>query len=303
MKLFYQGRDITNDCDIVACRHADTVGRSDFLELEMLHAPVWSTWKPEPDDAVQVTEDGYDTGKMYLTQVRPEGDRYRLWASSTPLAARAKKYKSFEAKTIAQMLEDCAQECGMQAELYGVSGSAKCAFEIRDNETAPAFAQRILRREGALLKAMNGKMIGISIAYALGLDAACAIKLDEQSEQTGYIREDERRFSGADAETVFCRGSAQDADGKAGRMWLGNLPATSDAQAAKWARGILLCENSMCERLTLSMEFMPKASALCRIQIEGGAQTEGMWNVLEARHEMIRHETRLTLFRAAQSVR
>lgn len=303
MKLFYQGKDITTDCDIVACRHVDTAGRSDFLELEMLHAPVWSEWNPEPDDLIRVTESGYDTGKMYLAEVRPEGDRYRLWASSTPLAARAKKYKSFESKTIAQMLDDCAQECGMQAELFGVSGSAKCAFEIRNNETAPAFAQRILRREGAILKAMDGKLVGISLAYAQGLQTACGIRLDEGSEQTGYIREDAKRMSGADVQTAFASGSASDDEGKAGRIWLGNLPAESDAQAAKWARGILLYENSMCERLKLAMEFMPEVSALCRVQIEGSAQTEGMWNVLEAQHEMIKKETRLVLFRIAQGVR
>lgn len=303
MNIYYQGTDITEDCDVVACRHTDTVGQCDFLEMEMEHAPQWDLWNPQADDEIRVEKDGYTTGKLYLAGVLPEEGRYRIWAASMPLAARARKYESFEEKTLSQIMTACAAGCAMKGKLYGLSGAAKYSYLIRDNETAPAFLARILEREGAYLKALDGAMIGITLEYAKGLKPVCEMTIEQDAPGVEYQRHDEKRLSGIDAETIYAAGGATDADGKGGRVTLCGLPIREADEANRWAKGLLMCRNAQCETLEIETEFHPGMTAMSRMTIQTDGRMAGDWIIHTVEHEFIRKTTRARLFRVPENVR
>lgn len=303
MNIFYQGKDITDACDVVACRHTDTVGRCDFLEMEMEHAPLWDQWQPAPDDEIRIEMDGYSTGKLYLADVLPEEDRYRLWAASMPLDARTRKNECFEDKTLNEVVSAVAASCGMQGKLYGLTGAQKYACLVRDAETAPEFIARILEWEGAYLKAMDGKLIGIAVEYAKTLKAVCEIELKEDEPGVAYLRTDGKRLTGIDIASVYAEGAATDTDGKAGRIVRGDLPVREKAEADRWARGMLTCKNAMAETLEMQMGFHPGFTAMSRVSIKADGARGGDWIIQRAEHEFIRGTTHARLMRAPQNVR
>lgn len=302
MNIYYKGTDITDDCDVVACRHTDTVGQCDFLEMEMEHAPVWNQWNPEADDEIRIEKDGYSTGKLYLAGVLPEEGRYRLWAASMPLAARARKYESFEKKTLSQIMNACAAGCGMKGKLYGLSGAAKYEYLIRENETAPAFISRILDREGAYLKALDGAVVGITLQYCSSLKPVCEITIEQDAQGVDYQRRDEKRLSGIDVATIYASGSATDAEGKGGRILLCSLPARENDEAKRWAKGLLTCKNALCETLAIEMEFHPGMTAMSRVTVNADGRMAGDWVIKTAEHEFIRKTTRVEMVRVPGSV-
>lgn len=303
MNIYYQGTDITDACDVVACRHTDTTGRCDFLEMEMEHAPQWDLWMPAPDDEIRVEVDGYSTGKLFLADVLPEEGRYRLWATSLPLAARTRKYECFEGKTLQAVLSQVAASCGMTGKLYGLSGAQQYACLLRNGETAPEFLKRILEWEGAYLKAMDGKLIGIELEYAKKLKAVCEITIENDEMGVSYLRTDDKRLSGMDVTSVFADGAASDTDGRAGREARGDLPVREQGEADRWARGLLRCRNAGTETLEMNMEFHPGFTAMSHVSVQADGKRAGDWIIQTAEHEFIRRTTRAVLCRVPENVR
>lgn len=304
MKLLYQGKDITEYVSATQCRHADVAGgRCDVLEMTMEHAPQWHEWDPQADDEIQVSMDGYDTGKMYLANVLPEEGKYRIWASSLPVAAKVKKWQSFENKTLSGILSACAAECGMGSALYGISGALLYPYILRENETAPEFLSRIARMEGAVLKALNGRLVMIGIEYAQSLPVVSEITIKSSELGVTYQRSDKEHWSGVTAENIFGSGSASDALGKAGVQYFGDLPIKSAAQAKRWAKGLLISHNRTCERLILEDRFHPGMTAMSRVDIVGPGRESGNWLIDRVEHEFVKKVTRVEMTRVMTGVR
>lgn len=101
MRLIYQGTDITDSVDIVSAVHRDVSdGRCDCLELTLDHATAWYGWGPQTDDTIQLTENGYSTGTLYLNTIVPEEDSFRILATAGKSSTRRKAWASYADKTL-----------------------------------------------------------------------------------------------------------------------------------------------------------------------------------------------------------
>lgn len=304
MQLIYNGTDITDDVDIVKCVHKDVSGsKCDLLEIELENAKAWYRWQPQRDDVLIAALNGYDTGAMYLNSVLPEAGRYKILATSIPSAARRRAYASYENIRLGDLLASCAAECGMGSALYGTLDNCTYTYLERNNESAPAFISRILGMEGAILKTINGKMVGISIEYAQNLAAAQTIAI--QADQTGarYLRREEKKLAGITLCTPYATGTAQDSAAGWGLTEThADYPATDNAQAGRWARGLLLSRNRFAEELTLEMEFAPSLTAMGRIDIESTTDAAGEWLVEEAEHDLFAGKSTARLVRCIRTI-
>lgn len=301
MRLRYQGKDITEYVSVVEAKHTDVSGgRCDVLEMTMEHAPQWHEWDPQPDDRIRVQMDGYDTEDMFLSNVLPEEGKYRIWASSLPLRARVKKWQSYENRTLLDILSACAAECGMSGQIYGINGAITYPYLIRRMETAPEFLSRIARMEGACLKAVGGRLVMIGIEYAQGLAAAAEIEIKDGEQGVIYLRSDKERWSGITLHSPWGQGSAQDSQGRAGMQYVDNLPVTGGAQANRWARGLLISNNRMCERLIFEDKFHPAMTAMSRVNIVSRGPENGQWLIEKVEHEFVKKTTRVEMTRVIQ---
>lgn len=297
--LLYEGKDITEEVDILSCVHCEAAGgRSDGLHLELDHQKTWYGWEPRQDDEIIVKFGDYQTGILYMNTICPDEDGFHIYATGMPTGARKTAWAFYEEQTLGAILAACAGECGMANALFGISGGIHYKYLLRENESAPKFLNRLLAMEGAVLKSYNGKMQAIGIEYAQGLPAAQKMHVDADQAGVRYVCRNDMKLSGVTVKTAFGTGSAQDGTVKNGnRVVYTHLPAMDSGQAARWAKGILLSRNRMAEQLTVDMEFNPAFCAMERIDIESETATNGKWIVDKVEHDMTGNRSRATLLR------
>ena len=304
MQLFYEGKDITGHVDIVKCIHRDvSCGRSDCLELELDHAASWYSWEPQQDDEIRVICNGYDTGTLYLNTVLPEKGHYSILATSIPSAAQHRTHAGFENKTLDELFAACAAECAMGYALYGPDSGLVYPYLMRNHEGCAAFLNRLMEWEGAALKAVNGRLVGIGIPYAQTLDAKQTIQITANQDGVRHIRRNGVKLSSVTIRTPFAQASAVDTDAVQGDAAVfTHVPATDNVTAGRWARGLLLHHNRRAETLRLQSELNAGMTALARIDIESATDMRGNWLVDEVEHDMIENRTTTQLLRCLTTI-
>lgn len=297
--LLYEGKDITEDVDILRCVHCEAAGgRSDGLHMELDHLKTWYAWQPKPDDKIIVKFGDYQTGILYLNTVRPDEAGYHIYATGMPTGARKTAWAYYEDQTLGAILAACAGECGMGHALFGVNTGIHYRYLLRENESGPKFLHRLLAMEGAVLKGYNSKMQAIGIEFAQGQKAAQKMKLDADQAGVRYMCRNDLKVESVTIRTAFGEGSAQDGTVKNGnRVVYTQLPAMDSGQAARWAKGILLSRNRRAEELTVETEFNPAFCAMERIDVESETETGGEWIVDTVEHDMTGNRSRATMLR------
>ena len=304
MEIYYEGTDITGDVQVSRCIVRDTSGgRCDSLEIEFENAAGWYNWGPQEDDRILVTHNGYESGVMFLNTVLPEDGRFRILATSLPCSARTRAYKSFVGKTIENIVRECAIESGMDFNFFGMDETAVIPYIERNNEGCAAFLNRLMQFEGASLKCVNGIYTAIDIIYAQSLDVRQGFEIDAQQGGTLYKRSGQK-YKSLTIETPYARATAHDrgvADDHVG-ITFNNTPARNNLQAGRWARGLLLQKNRLCESLEVQSGFNPGFAPMIRIDVEGNTDATGEWIIDDVEHDFIEETSTVTMRRCIWSI-
>lgn len=305
MELYYQGVDITEEVSITKAVHRDvSSGRCDALDLELDHAAAWYSWKPEIDDKIVLIHDGYSTGDLYLNTILPEEGKYRIIATSYPRAALRKRWASYEGMTLGNLFSNCAAECGMTGALYGISEGLQYTYLTRQNEGVAAFLDRLMKWEGAVLKTVQGRFAGISAAYVQEQDAAQTIEITADQPGVAYVKRENAKLDRLTVITPYGKATAEDADSSSGiDSTIATLPAMDNAQAGRWARGLLLMQNRRAEELSVGMEFNGGLSAMVRVDVDGETDASGEWIVDEVEHDFVNLRSTVKMLRCIYNVR
>lgn len=305
MKILYQEHDITKYAHVRKCVAHDTADdRCDSLDIEFENAAGWYGWGPQEDDRIIVSQDGYDTGIMYVNTILPENGKYRIVATSLPSAARIRGYQSFIDMSIEEILRVCAISCGMDYRMYGVDPRIVIPYIQRENEGYAAFLSRLLRMEGAVLKCVNGRFVAIGIRYAQERDPHQTIGLRADMPGVDYRRSG-RRYRLLTVDTPYAKASAYDTAVKDIYSTTLSLPATNALQAGRWARGMLLHMNRQYERLDISTEFNVGFTAMTRINTEDGVDVSdavGEWLIQEVSHDFINRKSSAQMRRCISTI-
>ena len=305
MELTWNGKDITNAVNITGCVHRDvSLGRCDSLELTLDHASRWYSWNPEEDDEIIITSGGYSTGRMYLNTIIPDGDQYRILATSLKRAASRRAWASYTNTTLQGIVDKCAAECGMEGKLYGIDGGLKYPYILRQNEGAAAFLNRIGQWEGLAVKALNGALRGVSVALAQERNAEASIEITSKQDGVTYRRRDNTKYSMLTVQTPYGKATARDAEAKGNNSTiLTHLPAMDNAQAGRWARGMILMHNRQAEEMTLETALNLRLVAMTRVDVTGSTAMAGKWIVDESEHDLFNERSCVKFLRVIDSVK
>lgn len=304
MELYYEGVNITGNASITRCIYADRCGeRCDSLELVVEDPAVWLSWEPKKDDKIAVTSDNLNTGTLYLNTVTPHGGKYRIVATSVPSATRYTSYTCYENMSLAAIMGSCAAESGMSNSLYGIDGSTTYPYLLRPKQSGAAFMRWLLEMEGAVFKTYGEKFIGIGIEYAQNLDAAVTLRIREDQPGLAYRKQEGRKLAGLTVATPYARCTAEDsASGSDHYCTVTDVPATSVAEALRWAHGLLLTHNRQTEELCLELEMMPALTAMAKVNIDCESPLGGNWVVDEAKHDLKWKKTSVKLLRCIDTI-
>ena len=305
MKIYYEGTEISGEVLTRKCIVRDTCGdRCDSLELEFENAEGWYRWGPQEDDRISVSEDGYDSGTMFLNTVLPENGKFRILATALPCRARRKAYQSFRGRTIEEIMRACAMESAMEAQIFGIDGKTAIPYFERDNESCAALLLRLLRLEGAALKCVNGKYTAIGLLWAQERAAAQTIRLMADQEGAEHRRSGVK-LKALTLRTPYAEATATDTavPGSHVQQIVSEHPARDNMQAGRWARSLLIDRNRQCESLKLSTDYNVSFTAMERIDISGAEDTAGEWMIAEAEHDFINKTSQVQLLRCIKTIR
>ena len=303
MALYWNGRDITEYVNILGCIYRDSAGgRSDSLELTLDHASTWYRWGPEEDDEIVYISGSFTTGKMYLSAILPEGDRFRVLATSIRQAANRKAWEIFAGKTLEEIIAQCASECGMEGRLYGTSGSLPYPFVVRQNTGCAAFLNRLGEWEGLAVKALDGAFRCVYVPWAQQRSATQSIEISGEEDGVIYRRRESGKYTALTVQSPYASATARDSAAKGNNATVVCLPAMDNAQAGRWARGLLLSNNRRAEELILDQVLNIGMGSLSRVDIASSAAMAGSWIVEEAEHDFFNKRTRTRLYRVIDTI-
>lgn len=305
MRLYYEGTDITDDVDIRACVHNDVSGgKCDMLDIEFENAAQWMRWKPQQDDVIMAEEGRYTTGALYINTFIPSGDRFRVLATSLKSVARRKAWQSFTNAKLKDIIASCAAQCEMGWYAIGIDENAVIPYIERENEGCAAFLDRLMRMEGATLKTVSGRLTCIGIEYAQNLEAIHNIELAPNQQGVSVQKCENLKYSGLTIKTPYAEAGAIDTEAvRQEARTVTDLPALSNVQAGRWARGLLLHNNRTAERITIQSEFNAGMTALARIDLTGESEITGEWIVDETNYDLKQGRTSAKLYRCLRSIR
>ena len=301
--LFYEDVNITDDVDIMECVVRDvSCGESDCLSLTLDHADRWFRWNPQKNDRLRVTRSGYDSKTLYLNTIMPRDGTYRVLATAQKSVPHPPGSKSYENQTLDSIMRLCAGECGMGARLFGVSGGTRYEYLLRDRMSAPAFMAWLAEMEGAVLKALDGNYTLIGIAYAQNLPAMHEMELNDGQMDSDYTDMKAQRWAGCSVKTPFGSGLARHSGVTGTIPEYRELPVENDAMACRWARGMLLSHNRLCETLSVSMDFNPGYTAMARVDVKSKTDAAGQWMIHETEQDLVNGRTRAKMVRCLSGI-
>ena len=305
MELSWNGIDITESVNITGCVHRESAGgKSDCLELTLDHASRWYGYNPEEDDEIILTHGDYSTGKLYLNAVIPVGDQYRILATSVKRAAARKTWASYADITLQGLFDNCAAECGMDGKLFGIDGRLPYPFILRRNEGAAAFLNRIGEWEGLCVKARNGAFLGVSVALAQARESEAGFEISTKQEGVTWRRRDNLKYTGLTIQTPWAKATARDSGANGNNAPIITcLPAMDNAQAGRWARGLLLMHNRRTETLTIDKSLDTGLAPMARVEVSGSTAMTGDWLIDEAEHDLFNERTTVNLLRVIDTVK
>lgn len=305
MRLFWNGKEITEYCSITGCNYRDAAGgKSDTLELTLDRASVWYRWGPEDGDEIEITETGLETGIMYLTAVIPVRDQYRILASGLKAAANRKTWAAFENMSLRALVERCAAECGMTGKVFGMEDELLIPYAMRKGEGCAAFLSRIGRAEGFKIKTWGGAIRAIYLPWAERQPVSARLNIDAKQEGVTYRRRKNAKIASLTVMSPWAQATARDTDAEgANDKTITTLPAMNAAQAGRWARNLLREINRQAEELTIEQTYNPAMAAMTRVEITGGTDMDGEWLIEEAEHDLKNKTTSARMLRVLEGIR
>ncbi len=300
--LTYNGVELDMEDHLVQAVTLDACGGEyDTLKLRMDNVGDWMQWTPAEDDCVTLACGEYRTGEMYVDQIQADDKGYTLLLRSCPTLGE-KKWACYENVSLVQLVALAAEDMGIAYALYGTTGQQRYERIWRRNENWPAFLARITKREGAALKYSGGKLLVIDWRWAFTQNAVTEMEIQPDTKGVKY------RVTGKPLRTLTVQallgsGTAEDINA-AGTLTRTEAeePVFDDAQAARWARGLLLSNNLNVETIHRETTLETGLAALSRAEVTGLAVLSGAWMITRTEHDFIRGSTTTVLCRCQSGI-
>ena len=297
MNLYYNGTDIYNDVSVNYCVHEMFAEKqADTLVIRFNDTKgTWSKWNPAAGDTLRLKEGASDTGKMFIHSMKPENGLFTIRAMSMPKSGATKKSKSWEGVRFLQLANEIAGSHGLTFQNYG------CADQVypylrQDNETDFALFSRLCMLEGCQMLIYDGKLLAYNERYIEGQTPAGTLVVEENGV---FTYQDNR---------AACYGSCEVASGSySGKFKAPNaantavlrpdkpIPVTSNAEAARFAKGLLRNANKYGHTGQFSKSLLTgyAAASLLQLKTTKASAWDGTVFVYKVRHDFVGNKTTL----------
>lgn len=297
MNLYYNGTDIYNDVSVNYCVHEMFAEKqADTLVIRFNDTKgIWSKWNPADGDVIRFTEGASDTGKMFIHSMKPENGLFTIRAMSMPKSGTTKKSKSWEGVRFLQLANEIAGNHGLTFENYGCEDQVY-PYLKQENETDFALFSRLCTLEGCQMLIYDGKLLAYKEQYIESQTPAGTLEVDENG---NFTYNDDR---------VSCYGSCEISSGSySGKFEAPGatntavlrpdkaIPVTSNAEAARFAKGLLRNANKYGHTGQFSKALLTgyAAASLLKLSTKKASAWDGTVFVYKVRHDFVGNKSTL----------
>ena len=290
MRVYIADTDITEYCDVTACRIVDAgAGESDRIEIT-LGADDFFTWKPCTGEKIRVEHEGLNTGALPIALEMPGDGAYTVIAAAMPEETARRKWETYEYASIDDIIRKL---CGNYRYL-GIDIDYSFRYAARYDENATEFIARLLTPQAGLCKWTSDGLYIAALKSLLERGTAAYIELRADGANFSYTTSDTARIQ--TVRVVSPRGMGESSFGESGgTILITDAPVFSDMDALKWAQGALLKNNLGGETLEVGLDFNPDLVSWGMYETTG--PYTGRWIATRVEHDLIAKRTIVTLER------
>ena len=297
MKLMYDGVDIYNDVSVNYCMHEMFAEKqADSLVIRFNDTKgVWSKWNPAAGDTIRFTEGASDTGDMFIHSMTPENGLFTIRALSMPLSGTTRRSKSWDGVRFLQLGNEIAKNHGLEFQNFG------CADQIypyvrQDRETDFAFFSRLCMLEGCAMLIYDGKLIVYNEQHIEQQTPAGTLDVDING-IFQYKDNRSRNYGSCEVSSGIYTGkfNAPGAINTTVFRPEETIPVTSNAEAARFAKGLLRNANKYGHTGRFSKKLLPgyAAASLLRLKTTKASAWDGTVFVYKVRHDFVGNKSTL----------
>lgn len=297
MNLYYNGTDIYNDVSVNYCVHEMYAEKqADTLVIRFNDTKgTWSKWNPADGDVIRFTEGASDTGKMFVHSMKPENGLFTIRAMSMPKSGTTKKSKSWEGVRFLQLANEIAAAHGLTFQNYGCEDQVY-PYLKQDNETDFALFSRLCTLEGCQMLIYDGKLLAYNEQHIESQTPAGTLEVDENG---NFTYEDNRAACYGSCEissgSFSGKFEAPDATNTAVLRPDKAIPVTSNAEAARFAKGLLRNVNKYGHTGQFSKALLTgyAAASLLKLSTKKASAWDGTVFVYKVRHDFVGNKSTL----------
>ena len=212
-----------------------------------------------------------------------------------PKSGATKKSKSWEGVRFLQLANEIADNHGLTFQNYGCSDNLY-AYIKQENETDFAFFSRLCTLEGCQMLIYDGKLLAYNEQYIEGQTPAGTLEVDENG---CFTYEDNRAACYGSCEIASGSYSgtfkAPDAKNSAVLRPSKTIPVTSNAEAARFAKGLLRNANKYGHTGQFSKALLTgyAAASLVQLKTKKASAWDGTVFVYKVRHDFVANKSTL----------
>lgn len=165
MNIIYNSVDITNSVEPLKITLTDNSGGiADSIEAIFSDTKdLWSQWKPKKNDTLEVKQNGYSSGLMYIDELIQNAGKFTLRALSIPQSSKTARNQAWENVRFLEFASEIAGRYGFKIQTYGIENQLYQRVDQIEQADFSFLAYRCML-EGYALK-INNKNIVIYDEY------------------------------------------------------------------------------------------------------------------------------------------
>lgn len=264
MKLFYEGKDISDDISIRSAKVIDRAGEKlDVIELEVNNPEnEWSEWELKKNHQVIIEQDGFSSGVMYIQSIRQLKSTVKIICLPIKEESKEKYTKSWENVTIMELLNEIATKHGLKLKAYNLTNH-RYRFISQVDESDFVFLHHRCSLEGYVMKVTDNCLVVYDERW-METQGPIPIEYSEVVGEFTYNEGATKVYGSAKVgEHLFISPDHK------GPVLLVDAIASSIGEADRFAKNSLRALNKYENRMQFSIKFNPGIAAGCMVEAKG----------------------------------
>jgi len=304
MNILYNGVDITSSVQPITLRLKDNAGgvpdsiTAVFSDTDGL----WSQWKPAKNDTLQIKHEGFDTGVMYIDELSQSAWVFGLKALSIPQPSKTARSQGWENVRFMEIVTEIAGRYGFRVQTYNVVNHLYERVDQLEEADFAFLAYRCML-EGYALKINDRNIVIYDEAKEEQKTADTKLGTIFQNDINGEFEFTDKStdvYQKCIVQSQTLNGYIEGeytADGIYGPTLKRKVFATNQAEANRWAKGILRNHNKHMVTGVLTINLNTNYAAGSCVNVLGIGMFDGKYYIDSLVHDLLNNRTRLTLRR------